>query len=172
MKYLRWDLWRTGTETLICVQSTCVLVTICPFQPSSLKLHTLCTSSNAWLLLSVSLSATLSLPPLLSVFEDTADCRQLCRHSWCLVISLLLFHLCYCFPLLTFQSNLLWQTDHRCPLDSSTLSLAADLLFLVSRQIPTSFLFSLFLFFFSYFWYKLYAEVKEWSFFQCCMSHV
>lgn len=84
------------------------------------------------------LSLSVSLPLSLSVFEDTADCRQVCRHSWCLVISLLLFHLCCCFPLLTFQTNLVWQTDHRCPLDSSPLSedsLAADLLFFVSSQI-------------------------------------
>lgn len=86
-------------------------------------------------------SLSLSLHLSLSVFEDTADCRQVCRHSWCLVISLLLFHLCYCFPLLTFQTNLVWQTDHRCPLDSSPLSLTADLLFLVSSQIPMSSIF-------------------------------
>lgn len=55
------------------------------------------------------------------------------------MISLLLFHLCYCYPLLTFQTNLVWQTDHRCPPDGSPLSedsLVADLLFSVSSQIP------------------------------------
>lgn len=59
MKNWRCDLWRPGTETLICVLFTCVIVTICPFQPSPLKFHTLCTSSNACLVLSVTLSLSL-----------------------------------------------------------------------------------------------------------------
>lgn len=107
------------------------------------------------------LSLSVSLPLSLSVFEDTADCRQVCHHSWCLVISLLLFHLCYCVPLLTFQTNLVWQTDHRCPLDSSPLSedsLAADLLFFVSPQIPI--IPFLLLFVFSGFCLVFYTKVK------------
>lgn len=112
-------------------------------------------------------SPSVSHPLSLRVFEDTAD-RQVCPHSWCLAISLLLFHLCYCFPLLTFQTNLVWQTDHRCPLDSSPLSeagLAADLLFFVSSQIPMI-LFVVVVVVVCLFW--LLSCILHWAFLQCC----
>lgn len=56
---------------------------------------------------------------VVSVFKDTADCRRVSPHSWCLIIFPLPFHLCSCFPLLTFRSNLVRQTDHRCPAEAS-----------------------------------------------------
>lgn len=57
-----------------------------------------------------------------SVFKDTADCRLVSSHSWCLILSPLSFHLYYSFPLLTFQTNPVRQTDHRCPTETSPLS--------------------------------------------------
>lgn len=56
---------------------------------------------------------------VVSVFKDAADCRRVSLHSWCLIIFPLPFHLCSCFPLLTFRSNLVRQTDHRCPAEAS-----------------------------------------------------
>lgn len=94
-----------------------------------------------------------------SVFKDTTDCRQVCPHSWCLILSPLSFHLCYCFPLLTFQTNLVWHSDHRCPADSSPLSkdnLSANLLILFFSWIPILFLFFFFPFLFLLSFFDIY----------------
>lgn len=87
----------------------------------------------------------------LSVFRDTADCRLVSPHSWCLILSPLSFHLCYCFSLLTFQTNPVRQTDHRCPAETSPLSednLSANLLIFLmnSHGFLLFFLFFFFVF--------------------------
>lgn len=69
--------------------------------------------------------------------------------QWCLILSPLSFHLCYNFPLLTFQANPVRQTDHHCPAETSPLSkdnLSINLFIFLMNSNGFLLLFSKFLF--------------------------
>lgn len=94
-------------------------------------------------------------------------------HSWCLILTPLSFHLCSCFPLLTFQTNLVRQTDHHCPAESLPLSLdnlSANLLILFFSWIPFGFLLCLLFSFILLLYFQCFATdsqavkiVPSWS---------
>lgn len=92
-------------------------------------------------------------------------------HSWCLILTPLSFHLCSCFPLLTFQTNLVRQTDHRCPAESLPLSqdnLSANLLILfLMNSLWITFMFT-FCFLSSFFLFSLFLSTQRFSNSQNC----